>query len=167
MLHTSHTCFSISWAARIVVHWKWGLLNFGNVGSPVLFSPHPFSLYVCVSFYVTTHPSDPGFAGYALFRLTIYWRLLRGLRPIVFFFLLRSPFLRYPLLSSVNTDFRVRFCTFKSPMAVNNKKQRCDSIRAPTPPPLNFKRLFFLMHLSKHHPRVTHKAVNAKLSEFS
>lgn len=122
------------------------------------------SSYISVSFYVTTHPSDPGFAGYALFRLTVHGSFACGLRLIVFCFLLRSPLLRYPLLSSVNTDLRVRFCNVKSPMAVTNKNQRRILIR---PPPPNFKRLFFLMHLSKRHPRVTHKAVNAKLSEFS
>lgn len=131
------------------------------LAAPFSFLPI-LSSYISVSFYVTTHPSDPGFAGYALFRLTVYGSFACGLRLIVFCFLLRSRLLRYPLLSSVNTDLRVRFCNVKSPMAVTNKNQRRILIR---PPPPNFKRLFFLMHLSN--PRVTHKAVNAKLSEFS
>ena len=97
------------------------LLTFGNVGSPVLFPPHlPPSksfLLISVSCYVTTHPSDPGFASYALLsshNSTMYGSLACGLRLIVFFFLPRSSILRYPLLSSVSTDFRVRFHNLKS-----------------------------------------------------
>ena len=44
----------------------------------------------------------------------MYGSIACGLRLNVFFFLPRSPLLRYPLLSSVITDFRVRFRNLKS-----------------------------------------------------
>ena len=112
---------SSAWFTLLNPAFSFILLTFGNVGSPVLFPPHlPPSksfLLISVSFYVTTHPSDPGFAGYALLsshNSTMYGSLACGLRLIVFFFLPRSPLLRYPLLSSVITYFRVRFRNLKS-----------------------------------------------------
>ena len=36
MLHTGHTCISISWAARIVVQWKLGLQERTTLSNPTL-----------------------------------------------------------------------------------------------------------------------------------
>ena len=36
MLHTGHTCISISWAARIVVQWKLGLQEHTTLSNPIV-----------------------------------------------------------------------------------------------------------------------------------
>ena len=109
---------SSAWFTLLNSAFSFILLTFGNAGSPVLFPPH---YHLPIPFSLSASPSMsrlilriPALQVTLSFRLTMYGSLACGLRLIVVFFLPRSPLLRYPLLSSVITDFWVRFHNLKS-----------------------------------------------------
>ena len=81
---------------------------------PIYHLPNPFSLSVSPSMSRLILQIPALYALLSSHNSTMYGSLACGLRLIVFFFLPRSPLLRYPLLSSVIPDFRVRFHNLKS-----------------------------------------------------